>query len=218
MSDASKIDDGGAAVIVLVRADDPTKKPMLYACGKCGQIQSPRIYACKDDVAHETARRAAEDCYNCKTHNNCQHCGKECEKHWLACDDCRRKKRFEDSKEVPLSSIDDECFGFDSGNFYHTPEDAAADGEDWVYASTFRRFSIDGERLEESILDDHHEDASTADFVGWDAFWNSIETFNKAQTSGSYDEDRSRRARVSHLRDRNADTLIAASNTGGHHG
>jgi hypothetical protein len=31
--------------------------------------------------------------------------------------------------------------------------------------------------------------------------WDAIEAFNKAQTSGSYDEDRTRRARVAHLRD-----------------
>jgi len=186
--------------IVLVRADDPDKKPLLYACGKCGQINSPYIYACKDDLAHQTARQAAIDCYTCRTHNTCQHCGKECEKHWLACDDCRRKKRFEDSKEVPLSGIE-ECFGFNSGEFYRCPEDAADDGEDWVYASKFRLFQIDGERLDESILDDHHEDASTSDLVGHRELWDAIETFNKAQNSGSYDEDRSRRARVAHLRD-----------------
>lgn len=189
-----------ADCIVLVRAGDPEKKALLYACIKCGSVHSPRIYACKDDLAHQTARQAAVDCYNCRTHNTCQHCGKECEKNWLACDDCRRKKRFEDSQEVPVSNIE-ECFGFDSGDFYRSPEDAADAGEDWVYASTFRHFTIDGERLEESILDDHHEDASHTDLVGYDALMNAVDAFNKAQTSGSYDEDRSRRARVSHLRD-----------------
>lgn len=99
------------APIVLVRFDDPDKKPLLYACGKCGQIHSPRIYACNDALAHETARRAAEDCYTCRTHNTCQHCGDQCEKGWLACDKCKRSKRFENSKEVPLDGVE-ECFGF----------------------------------------------------------------------------------------------------------
>jgi len=189
-----------AAPIVLVRADDAAKKPLLYACGKCGQIQSPRIYVCTDEVAHETARKAAEDCYNCRTHNICKECGDQCEKGWLACDKCRRKKKFEETQKVSLDGVE-ECFGFDSGNFYHSPEDAADDGEDWVYLTKFRSFSIDLERLEESILDDHHEDASASDLIGWSELWDTIEKFNKAQTSGSFDEDRSRMACVSHLRD-----------------
>ena len=196
----SSLSDKTETVITLVRADDPEKKPLLYACVKCGQINSPRIYACRDDLAHQAAKQAAIDCYNCRTHNTCQHCGKECNKGRLACDDCLRKKRFEDAKEIPVAEID-ECFGFDSGEFYHSPEDAADDGEDWVYASTFRPFSIDGERLEESILDDHHEDASHTDLIDLEDLWNAVEKFNKAQTSGSYDEDRTRRARVAHLRD-----------------
>lgn len=187
--------------LVLVRADEPEKKPLLYACKKCGQVYSPRIYACKDDLAHQTARQMAIDCYSCRTDNKCQHCGKNCNKVWLACDDCRRKKRFEDSQEVSVSDVA-ECFGFDSDDFYHSPEDVADAGEDWVYASTFRHFSIDYERLEESILDDHHEDASHTDFVGYNALMDAIKAFNETQTSGSYDKDRSRRARVSHLRDR----------------
>lgn len=190
----------GAQPIVLVRADDPEKKPLLYACGKCGNLTSPRIFACKDEEAHATAKQFAQDCYHCKTRSICQSCGDQCGKNWTACEKCIRKKKFEAATQVTLDGVE-ECFGFDGGDFYRSPEDAADDGEDWVYLATFRHFSIDLERLEESILDDHHEDASASDLKGWDKLWKTIEKFNKAQTSGSFDEDRSRISKVSHLRD-----------------
>lgn len=198
------------APIVLVRFDDPDKKPLLYACGKCGQIHSPRIYACNDALAHETARRAAEDCYTCRTHNTCQHCGDQCEKGWLACDKCKRSKRFENSKEVPLDGVE-ECFGFDGGDFYRSPQDAAEDGEDWVYLCTFRHYSIDLERLEQDILDDHHEDASVHELKAFDALIAAVKFFNEAQTGGSFDEDRTRRARVAQLRDEEENSVRDAS-------
>lgn len=189
-----------AEPIVLVKLGDATQKPQLFACSKCGHVYSHRIYACKEELAIETARKAAEDCYNCRTHNTCQHCGEQCSKGWTACDKCRRKKRFEQATQVPLDGVE-HCFGFDSGDFYQSPEDAADDGEDWVFLSTFRPFVCDGERVEEGILDDHHDDASVDDLIGRDKLWAAIEEFNKAQTSGSYDQDMRRIAKVSHLRD-----------------
>lgn len=189
-----------AEPIVLVKLGDPSQKPQLFACSKCGHVYSHRIYACKEALAIETARKAAEDCYNCKTHNQCRHCGAECPKHWLACDACRRKERFEKATKVPLDGVD-YCFGFDSGDFYSSPEDAADAGEDWVYLTTFRPFEVDGERVDEMILDDHHEDASIDDLKGRDELWAAFDKFNKAQTSGSYDQDNTRIASVAHLRD-----------------
>ena len=46
-------------IIVLVRDDDPERKPMLYACPKCGSVHSPKIYLAREDVQHATAREAA---------------------------------------------------------------------------------------------------------------------------------------------------------------
>ncbi|MGM4906296.1 hypothetical protein AB8B21_05535 [Tardiphaga sp. 866_E4_N2_1] len=199
------------APIVLVKASDPDQKPVLFACGKCGHLYSPRIYACKEEIALQTARDAATDCYNCKTHSSCQHCGAQCEKLWTACEACRRAKRLASAKQVPHGEIE-ECFGFDGGEFYRSPVDAADDGEDWVYASTFRTFSIDGERLDESILDDHHEDASIDDLVGHAELWAAIEKFNAAQTSGSFDQDQFRIANVAKLRDpQNHDAAAAGA-------
>ena len=36
--------------------------PKLYACGKCGHLHSPTIYAAREDLAHDAARKAAEKC------------------------------------------------------------------------------------------------------------------------------------------------------------
>ncbi|CEG08757.1 hypothetical protein BN961_02175 [Afipia felis] len=189
-----------AEPIVLIKADDPERKPQLYACAKCGSVHSPRIYICTDELAHKTARDAAENCYNCRTHNTCQHCGEPCDKHWLACEKCRRKKKLEEAEKVSLDGVD-YCFGFDSGDFYSSPEEAADAGEDWVHLAKFRPFEIDIDRLEEHTLDDHHEDACHTDLVGWDELAAAIEKFNKAQTQGSYDEDSKRIASVAHLRE-----------------
>lgn len=186
--------------IVLIKANDPDRKPVLFACSGCGHVYSPKIYACKEELALQAARDAAANCYNCKTHSTCLTCGANCDKHYTACEKCRRAKRFDAAKTVPHSDIG-ECFGFDNGEFYRDPSEAAEDGEDWVYASTFHPFAIDGERLEESILEDHHEDASVSDLIGHAELWSAIEAFNKAQTSGSFDEDRTRKACVAHFRD-----------------
>lgn len=196
----TEVDTNGPAAIVLVKLGDETHKPQLFACGKCGHVYSHRIYACNEALAIETARKAAEDCYNCRTHNVCQHCGGECGKNWTACDTCRRKKRFEKAKQVPLDGVE-QCFGFDGGSFYQTPEDAADDGEDWVCLSTFRPFEAEYWRIEEGILDDHHEDAAPEHLIGLDKLREAIAEFNKAQTDGSFDQDGTRIAKVSHLRD-----------------
>lgn len=178
-------------VIVLVSADDSDKKPMLYACPKCGRAHSPKIYLARDDIAHAAAREAAANCYECREHNVCNGCGKECSKGWLKCEACRRAQAIEKADAVPVDQIE-QCFGLDSGNYFYDPTDAAEAGEEYVFASKFRAYALDIDRVEEMILDEHHEDASVSDLVGYDELIAAIESFNAKQTSGSYDEDRSR--------------------------
>lgn len=177
--------------IVLVKADDPTKKPQLFACPKCGRCQSPRIYACTDEMALQVAREAAENCYECREHNICQHCGEPCEKYYTACRKCRRQKRLDKAEKIPASEVG-ECFAFDGDGFYHSVKDALEAGETIVHPADFRHFSIEPECLVEMILEGHHEDASRSDLVGLDDLLDAIERFNKAQTSGSFDPDYSR--------------------------
>lgn len=182
-------------VIVLVAKGDPDQKPRLYACPKCGQCSSPRIYACREEQAHEEAYQAAANCYNCREHNTCSDCGIQCEKHFTKCDDCRKNSAFEKAEKISASSLKT-CFGYD-GVFYREIEEAEDAGEPWVFASTFHPFRIDPDSVIENVLDDHHEDASTHDLNGVNELMAAIEAFNSAQTSGSYFEDRTKTATLS---------------------
>ncbi len=186
-----------AEPIILVKANDADRKPMLYACPKCGHCFSPKAFACSDTLAHETARRMAIDCSLCKTHNVCTACGEECNKPYTKCSACRRKKAIADAEVVEASTLE-HCFGLDSGNFYHSPEEAADDGEEYVFDVTFRPFEAPL-NLYETILADHHEDADFSDLVGYNNLEVAINEFNKSQTSGSYEENRKRIALVKQL-------------------
>lgn len=176
--------------IILIKKGDPAEKPMLYGCPKCGTVHSPKIYACREEEAHEAARRAAEDCYKCRTHNECQECGKETPKGWLKCSECREQEKLRKAAVVESSELD-HCFGAD-GEYYHSPYEAAEAGNSYAFGSQFTPFSLNFETVVESILDDHHEDASESDLIGLDFLKATVEVFNKVQKHGSYFEDGTR--------------------------
>ncbi len=176
--------------IILIKKGDPAEKPMLYACPKCGQAHSPKIYACREEEAHEAARRAAEECYNCRTHGECQTCGKQTNKGWLKCSECREADKLQKATVVEPSALG-YCFGAD-GEYYNSPDDAAEAGNAYAFDSEFTPFSLNFDSIVESILDDHHEDASESDLIGVDFLKATIEAFNKAQKHGSYFEDASK--------------------------
>lgn len=181
-------------IMILIAKGDASEKPRLYACPKCGTVNSPKIYACREEEAHEAARRAAEECYNCRTHNNCQECGKETPKGWLKCSECRETAKLAKATVIDAASLD-YCFGA-GGEFYQSTEEAAEAGETYVYASTFTPFRVSFDNIVENILDDHHDDASPDDLVALKKLEAAVKAFNDAQTSGSYFEDGSR---VAHL-------------------
>lgn len=184
--------------IVLVKLGDPTQKPMLFACPKCGRAHSWKIYACQEERAIEEARNAAANCYDCRTHNICTHCGKECDKLYTACPECRHKSRLAKCEKIPATEIE-ECFDFDGDRFYSSRHEALEAGATLVQPAELRHFEIDVDRLIESILDDHHEDACQSDLKGLDELLDAVEKFNKAQISGSYDQVRGKVADLSEL-------------------
>lgn len=187
------IEDG---VVVIAAKSDPDGNPLLYACPKCGGCHSPAIYLCKADDAHEAAKRAARDCYQCMDDRQCSQCGGSTgTKHRVVCDDCHKRRVLAKATQVPAINIA-ECFGW-GGAFYRDTEEAADAGEAFVFASTFREFSVSAEAVVTQILDDHHEDAAPHDLVDLDALIAAIKNFNEAQTGGSFDEDRSRYAVLS---------------------
>lgn len=178
------------SAVELVRRDNPTGKTLLYACSKCGALNSPGIYLAKEEVAHQAAREAAESCYSCREHNTCSDCGDQCSKHFTKCDKCRKASAFAKAEKVDAASIG-YCFGYD-GTFYQSVEGAEEAGEPWVFDSTFTPYRVDPDSVLENALADHHEDASVDDLNGVKDLVAAINTFNEAQNSGSYFEDRSR--------------------------
>lgn len=182
------------SAIVLVRDDDPDRKPLLYACAKCGRVHSPRIYLATDEVAHRTAREAAEDCYNCRTHNTCTRCGAECAKGWTACDACRLERKHAEAEEIP----DDggPYCAFDGDTYYQEMEYAADDGCEWVHPCHITYPKIDPDNIIDSLLSDMHEDADVDDLVGVDALYEAVKAFNEAQTQQSWYPDSKRKIRV----------------------
>ena len=92
---------------LVFRGEDATK---LYACGECGQCYSPKIYACADDVAHETARKAAEKCCVPPT---CSVCGVEVSRPWTMCAKHREQAKLARAKPVPASEWSGPVFSDD---------------------------------------------------------------------------------------------------------
>lgn len=180
-------------VIILIRADDPERKPLLYACSTCGHVNSPLIYACKDERAHEAARQAAEDCYTCKPNNICA-CGAECPKYWTSCGSCRYQKALDEAEEI----ADDggPYCTFDGDKYFTDLEEAADDGCQWVSPCIITYPTIDAESVIDNVLSEMHEDADVDDLVGVDALFDAVKTFNDAQTTQSWLGDNKRKIRV----------------------
>jgi len=179
--------------IVLVRADDADKKPLLYACGKCGSVHSPNIYACGSELAHQTAKAAAKDCYNCKENDVCA-CGAECPKYWTSCYQCQYKRKLEAAEEVP----DDggPYCALDGNTYYQDLEYARDDDCEWVSPCTVTYPKIDAENILDSLISDMHEDADIYDLNGVEEFMAAVEAFNKAQTTQTWWSDSKRKINV----------------------
>jgi hypothetical protein len=177
--------------LVLVAADDPDKKPLLYACRTCGSIHSPAIYMAKSEVQHAMAMEAARDCYSCRTHNACQYCGEQCSKGWTACEPCRYQRKLDAAVEVP----DDggPYCAFDGDTYYTELEQAADDGCEWVSPCHITYPKINADDVLDNLLSDMHEDASADDLEGADAFIAAVKAFNEAQKQQSWFGDNKRK-------------------------
>lgn len=179
---------------VLIFADDPEKKPRLYACPTCGSLHSPMTYLAREDRQHEAAREAARDCYTCKTHNTCTYCGAECSKSFTSCESCRYQRKLDAAEEIP----DDggPYCAFDGDTYFTEMEEAQDAGLEWVSPCTISYPKIDADSVLENLLDDMHEDASIDDMDGVDEFYRAVEKFNKAQRCQSWFGDVKRKIRV----------------------
>ncbi len=170
-------------------------KTVLYACGQCGRVCSPTIYACQEEEQHTAARQAAEEC--CAP-RYCV-CGVEVKDGWTACAPCRERHRLERATVVtdytgPVQSDQVECGEWAEG--YSSSVDALRDYCDgpvpaycWPCKSSPLRLDLDN--ILEHACDDQHEDAFEQ-IVGADELGAAIDKFNEAQTCIAYYPDHTR--------------------------
>ncbi|KZK99182.1 hypothetical protein [Pseudovibrio sp. Ad26] len=145
-----------------------SEKTVLYACGACGLLHSPTIYACDSEKAHATAHRFAEDCCKPKV---CE-CGVELGKsHYTACEKCRERKRLEAAQVVKAEDyhgvVQSETNSGDWGEGYFSDLGEISEhchGHDetepaYVFTCTEKLLQIDPESILLNAADDMHEDA-----------------------------------------------------------
>lgn len=179
-------------------------KPQLYACGKCGSVHSPNIYAATEERRHEAARQAAEEC--CAP-RHCKGCGCEVEKYRTMCRSCSDAKRLEKAVLTDYADCEDVIWSdVGSGDmgegYYHDMQSyldfCADDGikpAEYVFATTTAHIHLDIDNVLENACSDLYEDA-IEDVVGYDELLTAINTFNAAQTAVGYWMDVSRKIKV----------------------
>ncbi len=189
---------------MVFRGEDETN---LYACGKCGQCYSPRIYACGPAQAHEAARRAAEQCCVPPT---CSVCGVEIEKPWTKC--ARHRERDALRRAVPILAsewtdpVHRDDMGGDCGSGYSSNVAHLLgwwDAENWVEVGPLPEppawcwpckptdFQLDLERILENALEEFHEDAGDS-LVDTEELYAFVEAWNKKQTLTTWYPDHTR--------------------------
>ena len=84
-------------------------------------------------------------------------------------------------------NVDGPCFG-SSDTFYMDVEDAVDQGEVQVTSAVFTPYFLSVDRLDDIILDGHHDDASVEDLVGYGELCDAVDIFNAKQVHGSYFE------------------------------
>lgn len=172
--------------------------PKLYSCGKCGSVFSPKAYACRDDMAHEAARKRADECCAKKF---CA-CGTELEGSWTACAPCRQRNMLLKAEIVDAQSYDGAVSADVTGDWgegYSSDIDAMLQScEDYdepvpiyCHPCTEQHLRLDAYSLLEQATEDMHEDAHDQ-VVDADALVAFLKDWNAKQTCISYYEDRSR--------------------------
>ena len=174
-------------------------KTVLFACGKCGKLHSPAIFAVKADLANEAALELATEC--CKV-RVCSHCGDEpLHPAWTACKHCSTRLRLERATEVPdydgpisADGIRGEWDEGYSSEISAMLEACERDGDDvpsfaWVCNSIPMR--IDPDVALESACDNQHDDADR-EIVDADGLVAFLNEWNAKQTCVSYFPDYSR--------------------------
>lgn len=172
--------------------------PKLYACGKCGNVFSPKIYACKDDRAHEQARKFAEECCAVR---HCA-CGTELEKGWTACAPCRERNKLKRAKIIDAKNYDGAVCADVNGEWDEGYSSSVAAMLQWCeehdepipaycHPCTEQHLRLDAGDLLDQATDGMHEDACDQ-VVDADSLIAFLKDWNAKQTCISYFEDRTR--------------------------
>lgn len=174
--------------IAFVRQGASDALPEFFACGSCGAIYSPRIYAGTDDHRRNAARQAAENCAACTVKSPEDLDTQRAE---------RRRREIASATEV--SNLE-ECFSDDGSEFYRSVDDARDAGETGVFGAKFFTYRVDPEQIVAAALEGHHDEASEDELTNVNALYAAIDAFNAAQRRGSYEIDVTVWQRIRHDR------------------
>ncbi len=173
-------------------------KPVLYACGTCGTVFSPKSFFATEGLSRATARRLADECC---AQRHCA-CGREIEKHWTACQPCRERRKLLKAKVIGAGEYTGPVYSDGvSGDWtegYSSDLDAlheyCHDHEEplpaYVHPCTSQLLQLDAERILESATDDMHEDAADQ-IVDADDVYEFVKAFNEKQTCTTWYSDTS---------------------------
>lgn len=192
------------------------EKTVLYACGLCGSLHSPKVYASREDIADAAARDSAEKCCAPK---HCA-CGAEIEGSWTACEVCRLRRKL--TAATITTEYTGEVYSDEVGGEWgegYSPSisamlDYCCDYDErepaYCWPCEARPLRLEIDQIIKGALDDMHEDAGDH-IVGYDDLRAAIDAFNEAQTCVTYYPDYTRIIILD--RDR-FDALIAAPEGG----
>lgn len=179
-------------------------KAVAYACGTCGTVQGGKHHG----LAH--AKEAAVRC--CLWRDRCNGCGREIERQQSTCIECRSRQSWERTRDRARKAkiIEDrgepvccEQSGGEWGEGYSSSVEAHLDywADDhlgrstpppFVFATTPCTPQVDQQQIDESMMDELHEDFEITDLPGHDELCAAVETFNSRQTPASYMVDYTR--------------------------
>lgn len=174
----------------LIWKGDPNGIVQYVECPSCRHLYHTQIYAAKEELRLAQARKNAAQCSICA----------EKRKSPLEAEidaDAYVARRIERARKVTDL---EECFSDSGDAYYRSVEEAAEAGETGVFGSEFKPYRVDFGSLLESVIEDHHEDASIDDLVGVDELGIAVDAFNSKQRMGSYEMDDKVWQKIEHKR------------------
>jgi len=153
--------------------------------------------------------------YCCCTHRKCNECGELTEKTYLICRKCRDKKeaeklqaRLDKAKEISQVGYENMIYSESHNACYHDIdsyltrcENDDVDPEEFVFATTFKRFHIDLADIKERVGEEHEIEDFSMTFDFPEHLVKAIKQFNRdamvqKKNLGSFQCDYTRKLKV----------------------